>query len=97
MRLDAILQLLERLCADSNRDRAVVAQAILSIIDLKFVFCLHIFHDILAQMKAASDSLQSVQLHASAACDLKLSRIFGGEVYRSLKLFPMLFNFQQTL
>jgi len=39
-------------------------------IDLKFVFCLSIFNDILREMKAASDSLQSVQLDASAACDL---------------------------
>lgn len=70
MRLDVILLLLEQLGDDSNRDRAVEARSILSMIDLKFVFCLHMFNDLLRHMKAASDSLQSVQLNASVACDL---------------------------
>jgi len=67
MRLDVVLELLEQMCDDSSRDRSVEAQSILHMIDLKFVFCLSIFNDILREMKAASDSLQSVQFDASAA------------------------------
>ena len=38
MRLDVILRLLQQLCDDSTRNRAVEAQSILAMVDLKFVF-----------------------------------------------------------
>jgi hAT family C-terminal dimerisation region len=69
-RLDVILVLLEQISEDANRDRAVEAQSILHMIDLKFVFCLEIFHVFLREMKSASDCLQSTQLNANIACDL---------------------------
>ena len=61
-RLDVILKLLDRLGDESNRDRAVEAESIEKMIDLKFVFCLNIFHVFLTEMKAASNVLQSAQL-----------------------------------
>ena len=44
IRLDVILDLLEQLSDDANRDRAFEAKSIPSIIDIKFVFCLNVFH-----------------------------------------------------
>ena len=69
-RFDVILALLEQIGEDTNRDRAVEAQSILQMIDLKFVFCLEIFNEFLKEMKSASDCLQSTQMNANIACDL---------------------------
>ncbi len=62
-RLDVILELLEQISEDSK----VEAQSILHMIDLKFVFCLEIFHVFLREMKSASDCLQNTQLNANIA------------------------------
>ena len=62
--------MLHELSDDGNRDKALEAKAILYLIDVKFVFCLHIFYDILKQMQSASDTLQKVQFNISKACDL---------------------------
>lgn len=70
LRFDIILVLLEQLGDDANRDRALEAQCLMQMIDLKFVFCLTVFHEVLREMKGATDCLQSSQLNAIAACDL---------------------------
>lgn len=69
-RLTVVLELLEEITEESNGDRAIDARAILNLMDLKFVFCLEVFHDILQEMKSALDCLQSTQLNAAIACDL---------------------------
>lgn len=70
IRLDVIMELLEQLSEDVNRDRAFEAQSIASMIDVKFVFCLNVFHAFLLEMKAVTDCLQSTQLNAGVANDL---------------------------
>jgi hypothetical protein len=57
IRLDVILELLEQLSEDANRDRAFEAQSIASMIDVKFVFCLNVFHAFLLEIKAITDCL----------------------------------------
>ena len=69
-RLDVIVRLLDIMQEDCNRDRALEAQSILKLMDVKFVFCLIITYDFLKQMKGASDSLQSVAVDAGVARDL---------------------------
>jgi len=69
-RLDVIIELLDQLSEDANRDRALEAQSLASMIDLKFVFCLNVFHTFLLEMKAVTDCLQSTQLNAGVATDL---------------------------
>ena len=58
-RFGVILELIDQLEDESDRDRAVEAHSLLMMIDVKFVFCLLTFHDILSQLEAASDCLQS--------------------------------------
>lgn len=70
IRLDVILDLLEQLSDDANRDRAFEAKSIASMIDVKFVFCLNVFHAFLLEMKTVTDYLQSTQLNAGVASDL---------------------------
>ena len=72
-RFAVVLKLLENIADDGNRDRAFEAQSIENSIDLKFVFCLCLFTDILKEMKKASDKLQTVQLNIVEACDLVLN------------------------
>jgi len=69
-RCDVVLNVLQSLEDDENRNRATEAQSILNGIDLKFVFCLLICEDLLSQMKCASDALQSVNMSITSACDL---------------------------
>lgn len=70
LRVDVILELLDQLEDESDEDRAVEAHSFLMMIDIIFVFYLLIFHDMISQMKAASDCLQKVKLNAEIACDL---------------------------
>jgi len=69
-RFDVVLNVLQSLEHDENRNRATEAQSILNGIDLKFVFCLLICDDLLSQMKCAFDALQSVNMSITSACDL---------------------------
>ena len=53
-RLDVILALLGQMDEDINGDQATEAQSILQMVDLKFIFCLEIFHVFLRELKSAS-------------------------------------------
>lgn len=69
-RFPTLITLLQQISDDNNRGRAFKAESILALLDLKFVFCLHIFTDILRDMKGVSDMLQKTQLQISYAMDM---------------------------
>ena len=69
-RFPTLITLLQQISDDSNRGRALKAESILALLDFKFESCLHIFTDILREMKGASDKLQKTQLQISHAMDM---------------------------
>ena len=48
---------------ESNGDRSLDVRSLYKMIDLKIVFCLKMFHDLLSEMRSASDSLQNSAEH----------------------------------
>ncbi len=64
-----LMELLEVISEEENRDRALKANALLALFDVKFVFCLHMFTDILHEMKGVSAMLQKTALDISVASD----------------------------
>jgi hypothetical protein len=57
-RLDALICTLADIAEDNNADRALEANYLLSMIDLKFVLILHLFCDLLGKVHGMSIMLQ---------------------------------------
>ena len=69
-RLDALIYTLEDIAEDSNAERALEANSLLSMLDLNFVLLLHLFCDLLGKVHGVSTMLQSATVDLSAAAQL---------------------------
>jgi hypothetical protein len=69
-RFSCVIGLLQLLSEENNTQRAIEAKGILLQLNINFVFCLHVFCDLLREAKGASDSLQKVAIDLSISADL---------------------------
>jgi hypothetical protein len=65
-----LITLLQHISDDNKIERALKAESILASLDLTLVFCLHIFTDILHEMKGVSNMVQKKQLQMSHGMDM---------------------------
>ena len=69
-RLPTLVTLLKQISYEDNTERAIKVESILALLVIMFIFYLHVFTDILFEMKRMSDMLQKTQLQISNAMDM---------------------------
>lgn len=96
-KLSSIIHLLDTICNDSNRDRACEAKSIKALVDFNFIFLLHVFKDLLKEVKIVSCYLQNPSMNYCEASDLIKNMVETLENMRSAKQCSEYIQLAKTL